>query len=127
MGIRIWLDDVRDPPPDSGEWVICRTAHAAGKLLTDPRGVDHIAFDHDLGLMPDAMKIAPTGYDLARRVFQLVTRNEIPCPTWSVHSANPVGAKNIDLIMTDAMAYQRQQEGEPDHMKIDQREGSDVD
>ncbi|WP_437310079.1 cyclic-phosphate processing receiver domain-containing protein [Sorangium sp. So ce388] len=94
--VRLYLDDVRNPPDDGGgPWTICRTVEQAKALLL--RGVDEASLDHDLGqcdacrsdLGPNNCPHVGTGYDLVKWMAEhgVWPRME-PC----VHSANPVGA-----------------------------------
>ena len=109
MTMRLYLDDVRNPPDDGGgPWTICRTAEEAKALLMlGP--VNEATLDHDLGHCPQCDVVeereegmicvdsAPcghlrTGYDLVR----WMTINHVwPRTKPRVHSANPVGAANM--------------------------------
>lgn len=92
MTYRLFLDDERDPPKDSGPWEIARTSGEAIDLLLR-RGVPlYISFDHDLG-----------GEDKATRyvdaLFNYIMDNHVPMPAgfaYYVHSQNPIGAGNIE-------------------------------
>ena len=114
--MKIFLDDVREPEKHllevanrrgddwllSGEWVTCRTASEAIKLIedgiTDPvRRVTHVSFDHDLGPLE-----AGTGYDVAVWCEERVHREDLPRILWNVHSCNPIGAAKIRAAMTNA-------------------------
>lgn len=94
--IKIFLDDLRDPPDDS--WTVCRTAEEAILKLSE-ENVEEISLDHDLGA-------ELTGYDVAKYIEQQVVMNRMPCPRWSVHSANPVGRQNIAAAMIFASESQ---------------------
>lgn len=93
-GCFIFLDDLRDPPPDA---TLCRTAQAAIRLI-ESGVVTRISFGHDLGT-------ELTGYDVAKRIEQLVAEGKIAMPRWQVHSANPVGRANIEAAMRSAERY----------------------
>jgi hypothetical protein len=98
--MKIWLDDQIDDkacparhPPDG--FVGINNANAA--LIEIYKGiVTHIDFDHDLG------DNTPTGYDVARAIEELAFAGLIPRLTWSIHSANPVGRKRIEMAMRSA-------------------------
>ena len=96
--MRIYLDDIRDPPKGRSELqydAICRTAKAALALI-DTGEVTYISFDHDLGG-------TLTGYDVAKRIEELtVIRPAFVPPRYDVHSANPAGADNIKAAMRSA-------------------------
>ena len=92
--MRIFLDDVRNPLPMHGEVVVVRDAPTAIALVKTGL-VTWISFDHDLGT-------DLTGYDVAKLIEELVYLGEIRCPQWQVHSANPVGVRNIKSAMRSA-------------------------
>jgi hypothetical protein len=62
-----------------------------------------ISFDHDLG------DNVPTGYDLARwLVEQDLDGNQMPDQfEYRVHSANPVGAANIQGLLDGYLRHKR--------------------
>lgn len=98
--MKLWLDDIRDPPNDS--WHIVRTGRHALKILHDGvTTVEEISFDHDLG-DSDAL----TGYDIAAEIERLVFAGRMKVPRWSVHSQNPVGAARICNAMKSAMLFE---------------------
>ena len=92
--MKIFLDDIRNPK--SSGWYICRTAEEAISLIKDQK-CDEITFDHDLG------DESLTGYDVARYIEKLAAYGQLKkFPVWHVHSANPVGKKNIVFAMESA-------------------------
>lgn len=95
--IVLWLDDVREMPPEF-------TAHAktaAGAIaLLDTGRVDRISLDHDLG--PEE---AGTGYQVARHIEEGAYFMTIPALAWAIHSANPVGRKNMLASLQRAEQY----------------------
>ena len=96
MAMKIFLDDIRNPPDDS--WTTCRSAEIAIALINELR-VDEISFDHDLGT-------ELTGHDVAKEFERLAFIGAISdIPFWSVHSANPVGAQRIIVAMLQAEKY----------------------
>lgn len=83
--MRVWVDDVRPMPPD---FDICiRTVDAAINALRIG-GVTHLSLDHDLGE-------EKTGYDIAKFIEESAYKKRLAPLTVVVHSANPVGRKNI--------------------------------
>ena len=92
--MKIWLDDIRNAPEG---WIQCKTARQAADFV-DSGKVTHISFDHDLGLYLD-------GYWLANYIELAAMDNRISRITWDVHSANPVGRRNIDLAMKSATRF----------------------
>jgi hypothetical protein len=96
--MRLYLDDVR-PTPD-GYDLRAYTAQEAITMLTTGM-VTFISFDHDLGEEKNG-----TGYDVAKWIEeQAYTHSHFIVPDWQVHSANPVGARNIDVAMRSASLH----------------------
>ena len=103
--IRLWLDDERDPSTPiiqqkflaNGDEIWVKTV-AEAKNMIQKGNVSFISFDHDLGQ-------EETGYDLARWIEERAFVEGIQPPDYRVHSANPVGAKNIDQAMQNAFKY----------------------
>jgi hypothetical protein len=93
-GIKLFLDDVRDPPVGT-VWHVCRTAVEAITIVRTGR-VTHISFDYDLGE-------GPSGYDAARVIGKLVATGTIAMPEWTVHSANADGRAGIEASMKSVM------------------------
>lgn len=88
--MKIWLDDIRNPPDSS--WRICRTAEEAiGVLFLNH--VQEISFDHDLG------ENIGTGYDVAKFIARQSYLGDMMVPIWTIHSQNPVGRVNIQRTM----------------------------
>jgi len=88
----MYLDDIREPKNDYT--VIARTSQEAIDYLTCPLGCPaFISFDHDLG-----------GDDTAMRVIKFMIERDLDMNgefipkdfEFNVHSANPVGAANIN-------------------------------
>lgn len=84
-GLKVWIDDLREPPDHSWDWVT--TSEAAIALLTFfaepgmlwcPR--EAVSFDHDLG-----------GDDTSRPVVLWMINNNFRFDNYYVHSASPVG------------------------------------
>lgn len=94
--MKLWIDDVR-PPPDGWVWV--QTLDDA-MAAYQSEGPTEISFDHDLGgdetSMPLARLIEANAY----------IGNREP-PIWHVHSANPVGRKNLEAALMNADRYWR--------------------
>lgn len=107
--VRIYLDDTRKTP---NGWIRAYNYDDAIALLTQYKGrVAAMSFDHDLGLdwelydgqMPwdEFMSLSPTGYDVLCWIEKEVAQgNKKVCPdTMLIHSANPVGRKNMQLAI----------------------------
>ena len=101
--MKIFLDDIRDPPlfdRVTGErltWTVVRTAEEAISLVEAGK-VTFISFDHDLGY-------GLSGYDVAKRIEELAHSGAINPIDYAIHSANPVGAENIDRAMKSAWRF----------------------
>ena len=91
---KIWLDDVRPAPK---EWVWIRTAEDCLlylELWWDD--ISEISLDHDLG------ENIKTGYDVAKFIEEQVIVNGKRLPIVRIHSANPVGRKNMEAALISA-------------------------
>ena len=90
MGFKVYLDDVRNPKTD--DWIIIRNVpHLIMliKLIGDQ--IDVISLDHDLG------ENTPSGYDFVKWLEKQVFEGKYSAvPDLRVHSANPVGRKNLE-------------------------------
>lgn len=85
--MKVYLDDIRNPKSEG--WFVVRTAEEAIELL-DRNVVTHMSLDHDLG---EGLK---TGYDVILYIEQKIrTDPNFVLPEISVHSANPVGVRNM--------------------------------
>lgn len=95
--MKIFLDDVRNAP--NLDWVTVRNYDDCITILSCCWSfIKEISFDHDLG--EDR-----TGYDVAKWIEEHCHMNACKCPTWRVHSANPVGRQNIEMAMKSAEIY----------------------
>lgn len=93
--VRLWLDDVREPPSEG--WVWCRMAWQARYLLSgQPRQgyvVVEVSLDHDLGP-------GQSGYDVATYLEEAVMGERLPVPdVMACHSSNPVGRQRIEQVL----------------------------
>ena len=87
---KLFLDDIREPKTNG--WVIARSYDEFVRIIKK-RGIPYeISFDHDLGYSDEK-----TGYDCAKWLIgRKIDTRKI---TINVHSANPVGALNIRLLI----------------------------
>lgn len=100
--MKIWLDDVREPPDATWKWY--KDAYSAiGAIATGL--VAYISFDHDLGKLYGKDDPDNTGYFVAKQIEMLAYRLTLPKIGWDVHSANPVGRKNIEMAMKSAERF----------------------
>jgi len=102
MSYRLYLDDVRTPT--EGNWKVVRSFTDAISLIKGLGCPEFISFDHDLG--NDSL----TGYDLAKWLVEkdLDKPGFIPKNfEFNVHSANPVGAENIERYLNKYLEFRR--------------------
>jgi hypothetical protein len=88
----MYIDDERTPKTTDREWVIVRSVDEAIRMILDRGFPSYISFDHDLG------ERVRTGHDFAKWIVESDLSGLIQIPNdfkYNVHSANPVGAKNI--------------------------------
>lgn len=108
--MKVFLDDIRNPYDvglDASEWVVVRRyqdmediLYHCSHLITD------VSLDHDLGdpiareangiFIPKQVEDKRTGYDLTKWMAET---NIWPKENVFIHSANPVGAKNMKAIV----------------------------
>lgn len=105
--IRIFLDDERDPKDPliqsnfgaEGDETWAKTAQVAINYLKQGN-VEFISLDHDLG--PES---SGTGMDVARWIEEEAYHGSLPKLSWSIHSKNPVGRKNMMRALVKADEY----------------------
>lgn len=116
MKYKLYLDDMRYPDIHE-DWRIARNYHDAVWYVKTYGLPYHISFDHDLAdshydwsiLGIPAETLTPpkefTGYDFAKWFCNWVLDNQLDLSnfTYYVHSANPVGAANIEAYMKNFM------------------------
>lgn len=115
--MKIWLDDIREPPV-KGNWVWMKSGEEVIEALKNTE-VKEISFDHDLG--EDRM----TGYDVAKWIEEQASQGLIDPIIWKVHSANPVGKKNIEAAMKSAEKFWISVEDDEDEDEDIPRRGKD--
>jgi hypothetical protein len=93
--MKIWLDDIRTPPDKSWTWI--KTSQECLEVIGREQGeITEISFDHDLG-----EESLDTGYAVAKQIERWVHNATLSGPLkLGVHSANPVGRKNIEAAIT---------------------------
>lgn len=98
--MKIFLDDIRNPPDDS--WTICKTyPEFINLILNNWDNIEEISFDHDLGTKRN-------GYDCVE-VIECYLRLGIIKPnylvTFSIHTQNPVGRNNIKNCIDSIQSF----------------------
>lgn len=100
--INIFVDDERDPLDVKNlmgkyfvtDWVIVRNYLDFIKLVDENIGnINIISFDHDLACIIDGEE--KTGKSCADYLIDKYLENDIPFPSWFVHTQNIEGRKNI--------------------------------
>lgn len=105
MTYRMFLDDIRNPP--KGEWVVVRSYEEATKYIIDNGMPNFVSFDHDLGATEPPYSIPhETGYDFAKWLCEVdMDFGWLPKDfDFKVHSANPVGAQNIESYLRNYLS-----------------------
>jgi hypothetical protein len=105
----LFLDDERMPGDvtwisiPSAKWEIVRSLDEAVEWVKKNGFPDAISFDHDLGLMHYAEDYSDekTGFHFAKWLVEYdMDTNSMPAHfRYTVHSKNPVGAKNIKELL----------------------------
>lgn len=105
----LWLDDVRNPKQfipqyDNVVWV--KHYNEFVQYIQENSLPDLISFDHDLGdyqalyssgyIEGELPEDEKTGYDCIKWLIDYCIDNKLKLPECIVHSANPVGKKNIE-------------------------------
>lgn len=88
--MRLFLDDLREPP--SSDYAIVRSTVEAIEWVKQNGMPSFISFDHDLGGDDTSMIFL-------HRLFNELWNEGDSIPDYIVHSANPVGSKNIVAFM----------------------------
>jgi hypothetical protein len=123
---KIFLDDVRNPYDvfkltvnplyeNNEDWIIVRDYFEFIETVNKYGNPDYISFDHDLSydhyleenqedIDYDSLD-EKTGYDAAKWLVQYCVENGHKIPEFYVHSANPVGKKNIEYYLNNAKKY----------------------
>lgn len=100
--MKIWLDDKREMPAGYDYWA--KNAYDCIDRLHDSE-VAFISFDHDLGSEGKDDSGLNTGYNVAQWIEAMAFEGSISKIGWEVHSANPVGRRNIELAMKSAERF----------------------
>ena len=122
----LWLDDVRDPSSNFGEWLIfspigrdvkvvwVKTYFEFVKWIKENGLPDAICFDHDLGKNTEKELLAAgyskkearklkkeekTGYDCAKWLVEYCLDRGRKVPAWGLQTSNPAGRDNIDALL----------------------------
>jgi hypothetical protein len=99
----LYIDDERTPKTDK-PWVIVRTSQEAIQYIETNGCPEYISFDHDLGGDDTAMNVVKwlVEQDIAEHGAFIPKDFE-----YNVHSANPIGAKNIDGFLKNYLDFKQ--------------------
>ena len=98
----IYLDDIREAPP--GYDKVLRDYNSFVEYIKSIKssvGLSHISFDHDLGE-------GKNGYDCAKFLVNWCIEMGYDVPTYSIHSANPVGRENIKSVFESYKKWKKE-------------------
>lgn len=119
----LFLDDERLPSdvfwvrlPIEHPWRVIRTFAAFQDCVRSNGLPLFVSFDHDLAdfeKAPDGRSVERTGVDCARWLVQHCLDADLEPPPFSVHSKNPIRAREIALTMSD---FKKQQASRGPHV-----------
>ena len=101
---KLFLDDERFPASLDDDIFIARDVSAAIELINEMGCPSYIDFDHDLGAGPNAFDFVKwlVGKDIEEDGKFIPLNFD-----FSVHSQNPVGAKNIREYLWSYLTFRR--------------------
>lgn len=104
--MRIYIDDIREPKTEDFDFVV-RT-YEEGVAVVEQHGMpEYVSFDHDLGEDENGNELK-SGYDFAKYLVDRDLDSEHKLPEnfdFNVHSANPVGRKNIESLLNSYLKH----------------------
>lgn len=102
----LFIDDERNPKTDK-PWKIVRSYDEAIRFFNEHGIPSYISFDHDLG-----DEQAKTGLDIVKWLIEDdMQHSSLPKNfSYNVHSANPVGRKNIESLFSSYMEFKHNNE-----------------
>ncbi len=98
MTRKLWVDDYRDAPDDT--WTVVRTPHEAIRLLAKFE-FEEVSLDHDIENRPDTETFQPVAYFLGLRWLYRTAVRDLWEVKVTIHSINPVGAREMQAILKD--------------------------
>jgi hypothetical protein len=105
MGIKLWVDDLRQEPAD---WVWAKTATEAIRIL-DTQDVEEVSLDHDIthSHPTDTGRLfTPTACpETYEAVARFIAAKPGGIKRVHIHTANPGGAQRMALIIGGAQPH----------------------
>lgn len=103
---KLFLDDVRDAPEG---WILCRTVGQAKQQIRDWGLPSTLSFDHDLGYNPVSGN-NETSMELMHWIIGKDQKNvfDVSNMKIKIHSANPVGRKNLMGLWDSYMKFKKE-------------------
>ena len=101
--VKIYLDDERFPK--NPNYKILRSYQQFIDFIVEYGLPDEISFDHDIASF-DNDGNEKTGYDAAKWLVNYCIDNDLKLPKWNVHSANSIGAENIEVYLSNFEKHQ---------------------
>lgn len=105
----LFLDDCRSPykflKDERRTWEVVRNYNQFVNVIQQRGMPEFISFDHDLGdehydkTIDSSQYKEKTGYECAKWLIEYCVNTKQLLPKWQVHSLNPVGGRNIDMIL----------------------------
>lgn len=120
---KLFLDDIRIPKDAIGlvpsalnqfywsnDWIVVRNYDEFISYINKNGLPDFISFDHDLadehyGDFDFSDYKEKTGYECAKWLVDWCLENRLQIPDYMIHSANPVGKKNIESYLVNAKKH----------------------
>ena len=127
---KLFLDDIRQPKDAcylvqdwaglyfNEKWDVVKTHQEFVSWIKRHGVPTHVSFDHDLAdvhyeidyrdwddFTADQLGVEETGLDSAKFLVDYCADNGFKLPEYQVHSANPVGRKNIQSYLDNARKH----------------------
>lgn len=103
MSYSIFLDDIRNT--NNKDYIVVRSYEETISLIEKKGCPKFISFDHDLGEDKNALQVVKW---LIEKDLDSLNNKEIFIPdnfTFIVHSANPIGRKNIEEMLNGYLKF----------------------
>jgi hypothetical protein len=105
LKVNMYLDDLRNPPPIK-KWLILRSSKEAIDYVKKHGMPEYCSFDHDLGGDDTTMVFLKWLVDYDMDNGGKVIPESFH---YDIHSANPVGVKNISGLLDNYLDFRKNQ------------------